>query len=239
MRSVSARLFLLTTLLTPVTPAIAQQFTAGPAAGTVIPLPDGRLLILNSDPAGVVIGGLVDQASPAATRLDFAAGDRVTRFQGTGSPRLAGVDSLYRATVAGSEVTIELRRGTLSHTVRFLRSPASAERTMVISSPGKKDAGAWVTGGGSDDSEDLEIAGAHIRDNGEGLPEVTHRSSHPAMAAVPLRPGDVITTINGQSIAALAGLRLGYDRLVAGDSVQLTVTRSGRPVTVVFTKPDP
>jgi S1-C subfamily serine protease len=109
---------------------------------------------------------------------------------------------------------------------------------MAVSGAPGQAPGAWVTAGQPSDVEEMQIAGARIRNNGDGLPEVVARGSHPAAAAVPLRTGDVIVSVNGKSIAALAGLELFYQPLDAGAEVTLVVRRSGREETVRFRKPN-
>jgi S1-C subfamily serine protease len=66
---------------------------------------------------------------------------------------------------------------------------------------------------------------------------VTHRGSDPAAATVGLRTGDIITAVNGQPIAALAGLQLLYDRASVGAELVLTVTRNSTVIEIRFPKP--
>ena len=81
------------------------------------------------------------------------------------------------------------------------------------------------------------IAGAHIRDNGQGMPEVVFRGSDPAADRVSLRVGDVVVAVNGRGISALAGLEFFYDQVASGDDVVLTIRRGGAEEVVRFAKP--
>ena len=240
MQGAVTRFLLLITFVHPFSAAAAQQFAAGPAAGVAIQLPGGRFLILNRDSIGVVVAGLVAGDTAAGSVIDLQQGDRLIRFQGITIAGLSQLDSIYRAVPSGAVITMDLQRAAARHSIRFPRQADADRKAMVVRSPAAAGAGAWVTGGGAGGGGDeVVIAGAHIRDNDQGLPQVIWLSSHPAMGAVPLQAGDVITSINTQPIAALAGLQLGYDRLAAGDSVKLTVTRGGRTMSVTFLKPAP
>jgi len=223
-------------------PVRAQGFTVTAADGIVIVLGDGRLAVLRTDRNGVVVSGIVPGEKPTAATVDVQVGDRVVGIQQETNPPLDRISATYEGLSAGAEVLLTLQRGSAApHQVRFPRPatvPAGA-RQAVMSGDKPGAAGAWVSAGAPSGVTEMVIAGTHIRSNDQGMPQVMLRASHPAVASVPLRTGDVITAVNGKSIAALAGLEKFYQPIEPGGAVALTVTREGREIQVAFRKPAP
>lgn len=216
---------------------VAQQFSVGPSDGVVIPLPGGRIAILQTIEGSVVVHGLVDGPADSSAALDIAIGDRVTRFQTLRNPPLDSIRAGFRAIAAGAEVMLGLVRGAAAERVVTFPNLAPGNRQVMAVSGGGAGAGAWVTGGAPSEVQEIVIAGAHIRNNAQGMPAVTHRSAHAAASTVALRVGDVITAVNGRPIAALAGLELLLGRAAVGEEVTLTVTRANATVSIRFPKP--
>ncbi|MGE0440437.1 MAG: PDZ domain-containing protein [Gemmatimonadales bacterium] len=217
-------------------PLAAQGFTMSGAGGAALPLPDGRLAVLQPVDGVLTVKTLVDGQGPGAA-VDIAVGDRLVRIQDRDQPTAEQLTALLEAIPAGGEVLLRLVRGAAApREVRFPKPAAGGGRAMVVTGGGGAGAGAWVTGGG-DAPESLAIAGAEIRENGEGMPEVMSRRSDPAAVAVPLRVGDVIVAVNGRSIAALLGLTKFYGDAAAGSRIELTVVRGGRKMPIAFVKP--
>lgn len=236
---------LLTCLLTIIVavPSRAQeQYTVQSSEGIVLVLSDGRLAVLKSVEGRVIVGGLVTSEKNIGSPLDIQGGDRVLAFQADATPTLETIYAAYETLAPGSEVLLTLQRGSAApHAVRFPRpvTPPGNTRRAVQFNGKPTDAGAWVSAGSPSDAKEMVIGGAHIRNNKEGMPEVTFRSSDPAAAAVPLRTGDVVTAVNGKGIAALAGLEKLYGAIEAGGEVTLTVMRLGQAQQVTFRKPSP
>lgn len=236
MRIATVGLLLAGVILSPA-PVRAQQFSVSSAAGVVVALPDGRLAVLVQSAEGVTVDGLVMGEGVPGAALDIAKGDRVLRIQGVAANALADVERAWDAAPTGAEVTLVLRRGSApEHAVRFAKPAPGSGRRMAVAGGGA-GTGAWVSADGPSNVTEMTIAGAHIRNNSEGLPEVSHRTSHPAAAGVALRVRDVIVAVNGKGIAALAGLELLYGKIEAGAEVELTVLRNGTQMNVTFTKP--
>lgn len=218
----------------------AQQFSISSSGGVVLTLSDGRLAVLQLRNGEIVIDGLVPPEREAGTPLDLRVGDQVVRFQADAEPTLARIEEAWKAVPTGAEVVIGVRReGGGTRMVTFAKPAETGGRRMAVSMGGRSGAGAWVTGEGPSNVTEMVIAGVHLRNNAQGMPEVTHRSSHPAATSVSLRAGDVVTAVNGRGISALAGLELLYGRIGVGEEVLLTVTRAGAEVTVTFAKPAP
>lgn len=217
----------------------AQQFTVKADDGLIITLPDGRFAVLRKEGGTVLVSGVVKGENSRGAFLDIAPGDRVIAFQSDASPSIERITTAWAALPAGAEVLLTLARGNAApHQVRFARpTPQAGDSARMITVNDRPDAGAWVSAGSPSNVAEMSIAGAKIRNNKEGLPEVVSRGSHPAASAVPLRPGDVITAVNGRTIAALAGLERFYQPLKSGDEVTLTVTRDGQPKAITFRKP--
>lgn len=234
------RAFVLFALFAPVT-LFAQEYSLMVADGVVIPLGDGRLAVLKNDKGAIVVSGLVGEKTTDAM-LDIQMGDKVVGFQQQSNPTLERINADYEALSAGSIVLFSLQRGSAApHKVRYPRpdTPAGSNRRAVrFNGNPNAAAGAWVSASEPSKVTEMQIAGARIQNNTQGMPEVMSRGSHPAAATVTLRTGDVITAVNGKGIAALAGLEKFYQSLQPGDEVALTVTRDGREVQVTFRKPN-
>lgn len=216
----------------------AQEFSVVRGAGAVLVLPDGRMAIIAGGPQDLtVVQGMTKAGAEAGEPVDLRVGDQIVRFQKTDAPAVEAIASMYDGLEVGAEVTLVIRREGAERTLTFKRPPLPAGTRTVVTRPGDAGAGAWVGGGGSASTASLIIAGIHIKENDQGMPEVTHRTSHPASTGIDLRSGDVIVTIQGHPIAALAGLERGYGRIAAGSEVLLAVTRDGAPVNVRFAKP--
>lgn len=217
-------------------PAAAQQFSVSSAEGLVLTLPDGRLAVLQSGANGVTVRGLVDGEPKSGDRIDIAIGDRVVRFQGLANPALERIKAAYEGLAVGGEVVVGLARGDGERVIRFPKPAPGAGRLMAVAGA-SGGAGAWTSSDGASGAKAVVIGGVHVRENTQGMPEVTHRESDPAAASIALRVGDVITSLNGRSIAALAGLEKLYQEVAAGASITLVVQRGGQPVEVAFRKP--
>jgi len=221
----------------------AQQFTASPGRGAVLALADGRLAVLGDREGRVVVDGLVPGDSTAtAAPSDIRVGDQVVRFQQSARPTMAQIESEWDAIPAGVEVSLVLRRGDRELTVRFAkpRARSGEGRPMVMTMAGSPaGAGAWTTSNPGGGANEVAIAGAHLRENDQGMPRVAFIGTHPAAATVPLRVGDVVLAIGGRNIAALRGLEMLYGRIAVGDDVVLLVRRGGRNETLRFAKPAP
>jgi hypothetical protein len=231
--------FLLALLALIPTSAFAQQFTARISDGVILTLAVGRFAVLRSEGGSIVVSGVMNTEGNNTPRLNIEKGDRVVGFQSDVNPSLERIATTWTALPAGAEVLLTLARGTAApHQVRFTRpSPAQGDTPMTVTFDGRPDAGAWVSAGSPGKATEVSIAGATIRNNREGMPEVVNRGSHPASSTVPLRIGDVITAVNGRSIAALAGLEKFYQPLKPGDEVTLALTRDGQPKSITFRKP--
>ncbi|NOT07168.1 MAG: PDZ domain-containing protein [Gemmatimonadales bacterium] len=223
-------------------PLLAQQFSMTKSDGVVLILGDGRFAVLKADGARVLIGNLIDGEKAEGVRADIQAGDVIMRILGVRAPTMEQVNTTYEAIKVGDEVILGLRRGTApEHEVRFKRPAVpGGGRPMAIAMEGGKaaaGAGAWVSGAGANAATEVVIAGAHIRENAEGMPEVTHRTADPAASTVPLRAGDVIVRINGRMIAALLGLQRFYTEAASGSQITLTLKREGQDMEIKFAKP--
>jgi S1-C subfamily serine protease len=221
-------------------PAVAgaQEFTVTRAAGAVLVLADGRQAVIGPTDRGLAVKGLIEGSGKGGAPVDLAVGDLIVTFQGKSSGSADELVTAYERLPVGARVTMVVRRGDVERTVTFERPALPAGKRMAVAMQGSAGAGAWTTGGGPSDVTEIVIAGAHIRNNADGLPAVSHRTADPAEAVVPLVVGDVITTINGRTLAALAGLELGYGKLAPGANVALTVLRQGRLIEIKFSKPD-
>ncbi len=237
------RAFVSFALFAPLAPLAlsAQEYSLMVADGVVIPLGDGRLAVLKTDKGAIVVSGLLGEKTTDAA-LDIQMGDKVVGFQQLSNPTLERINADYEALSAGSIVLFSLQRGSAPpHKVRYSRpdTPAGSNRRAVrFNGNPNAAAGAWVSAGEPSKVTEMQIAGARIQNNKQGIPEVMSRGSHPAAATVTLRAGDVITAINGKGIAALAGLEKYYMSLQPGDEVALTITRDGREMQVTFRKPN-
>lgn len=223
------------------TPALAtaQGFTAQRAEGAVIPLGDGRTMVLQVANGALTVAGFVADDSASSTRqVDVALQDVIVSFGGMAKPGIAQVNEAFEKAPVGKELSMTVQRGGREHVVTFTRVVAAAASNRVtISAGGSSGLGAWVTGGASANVSEMDIAGARIRENSQGMPEVVSRGSHPAAATVALRTGDVIVKINARQIPALAGLNLFYGEVAVGGDITLVVQRGGREETITFKKP--
>ena len=215
---------------------VGQQFSISASSAKVIMLADGRLAVLEARTGGVTITNLLDGDGAKGAAVDLLVGDVIVAFQAIKAPTVDQISASFDGLAEGTTITIGVRRDGADRTVTFAR-PAAEKGTVTAVSGSGGAAGAWVTAGGPSNIEEMVIAGAHIRNNNDGLPAVTHLTSDPAAATVALRAGDLITTINDQPLPALAGLELFYGRIAAGEQVVLTVTRGGQTVKVQFKKP--
>jgi len=217
-------------------PVRGQQITAKRSDAKVIVLADGRLAVIKSGSGGAVVEGLIDGDRSTGSPVDLRAGDVIIRFQHLAAPTADQIGSAFDATPVGAEITLALRREGAERVVSFRRPATPNGSRIAVAAPNGGGAGAWVASGPTG-SKDFAIAGVNFRENDEGLPEVSHRTSHPAGATVALRAGDVVAAFNGRSIAALAGLEKWYAETPAGADVVLTVARGGQTTTVKFAKP--
>jgi len=220
----------------------AQEFTVARADAAVIVLSDNRLAVLADSGGRILVRGVVEGSVPAGQALDIRIGDVVTSFQGNSRPVLDSIRAIYDALKIGEEVELGLKRGAAGeHRIRFPRPaapPTGSHMAVIPQGGGAAGVGAWSTAGPSSNVDELVIAGVHIRSNDQGMPEVGYRTSDPAAMTVTLRAGDVILSVNGRPIAALAGLDLLYQKVQPGDSVTMTVRRAGRDFSIGFLKPD-
>lgn len=207
----------------------AQQMTMRMSNGEVVATGPGQLLVVAARDSAVVVDGIVGDVA-----LDVRKGDRIVALQGMRVTDLSAFLATYRAVAVGGEVTLAIERASARHVVRFDKPAPMTNATMAVTN-GAGGAGAWTmnapaTGG-------VSILGAEISENGEGLPEVTNRKSHPLAATLPLRVGDVLTAFNGRPLASLSGLQLWLDRVKVGEQVTLTVRRGTDVLTFTFAKP--
>ena len=234
-----AGLHLLTGVVMGLAPALLSgQMRMSMGSGAVITLPGGVMAVVAADADGLTVRGIVAEAGGGEWGALLEEGDRIASLQGKTISTQEAFTAAWGDIPEGAEVVLGIVRGGVASIVRFPRAPQQAEgRHMVVQGAGG-GAGAWTAmgppGGGPDE---VTIAGARIRNNGEGMPEVVVRGSHPAAALVPFRVGDVIVSVNGRGIAALAGLDLFYAPLAVGDSVVVEVMRGGARETLRFTKP--
>jgi S1-C subfamily serine protease len=211
----------------------AQQLTMTRANGDLLPLGGGHVAVLDGDSSGVKVTGVVAGSSTAVP--DVKQGDRVVAIQGRRASSLDSLMSSFRAIALGDLVELELERAGKAIVVRFPRVAVEGRGLAVQGGAG--GAGAWVTASDSQ-RRGFSIAGVHFRENAQGMPEVSHRESHPASASIALRAGDMITAVNGRSIAALAGLEMVYARTSVGERVTLRVKRGHETLELSFSKPD-
>ena len=218
---------------------LSQQFTARVDNGAVIMLADGRWAVLRQEGGAVFVKGVVRGEGNNGPFLDVVPGDRVAGFQEQANPTLDRITARWGALPAGAEVLLTLARGNAApHKVRFARpAPSPGDSARTVTFQGRPDVGSWVSAGSPGTVPEMSIAGARIRNNKDGMPEVMSRGSHPAASTVALHTGDVITAVNGKAIAALAGLEKSYQALGSGDEVTLTVTRAGQAKAITFRKP--
>lgn len=216
-------------------PAHGQSAGLSKSDAKVIVLGDGRLAILQSGSGGAIVGGLVDGDRTGPTPVDLKVGDQIVRFQDITAPSADQIATAFDVVPVGGEISLRISRHGIEHAVTFARPATPVGSRIAVATPNGAGAGAWVTGAA--ENHDFAIAGVHIRENDEGLPEVTHRGSHPSGAAVGLRAGDVISAFNGRAVVALAGLEAWYERVPAGGEIVLTVNRAGQTATVKFVKP--
>lgn len=220
----------------PVVPASGQQPGFARSNAKVIVLADGRLAVIKPGPSGPVVEGMVDGDRLVSKTVDLQAGDIILRFQNIAAPTADQIEAAFDAAPVGTELTLAVRRGGTERVVSFLRPATPGGSRIAVAAPSGTGAGAWVTGAPSGNAN-FTIAGTHFRENEQGLPEVSHRTSHPAGVAVALRTGDVVAAFNGRPVAALAGLELWYGQVPPGGEIVLSIVRTGQTVTVKFAKP--
>jgi S1-C subfamily serine protease len=218
--------------------ASAAQMRMSMGSGVALALPGGSVAVLGGDSTGVVVRGVVAGEGGAQGKALLTEGDRVVTLQGGPVASLDRFASAWGAIPEGAEVVLGLVGGGGETTVRFPRQPHQSDgRQMVVQGPGG-GAGAWTAmgppGGGP---TEMLIAGARIRNNGQGMPEVVLRGSDPAAAQVPLRVGDIVVSVNGERISALAGLELFYGPVAVGQMVVFEVERKGVRHELRFPKP--
>lgn len=233
-----ARIGLLAIVIACAPTHVSAQMRMTMGAGVAIALPGGFVAVLGGDSTGVTVQTVVAAGEGSGGRALLMEGDRILTVQGGGVTSLDAWTTTYATIPQGTEVVLGVRRGGGETTVRFARPASETEsRSMVVQRPGG-GAGAWTAMGppGGGPSE-MSIAGARIRNNAQGMPEVVLRGSDAAASLVPLRVGDVIVSVNGRPISALAGLELFYAPLAPGDQVEFEVERDGAHTTVRFAKP--
>ncbi len=218
-------------------PLLAQTMTMRAGDGLVLRVGVGSQVVVKTEGGAVVVEGVVNDA--AGSGPDLVRGDRIVRAMGT---PIATTEALLNA-ISGVEVGAVVRLGIVrgaqaEREFTFARQPRPSGATMAVAGGEGAGQGAWTTAG-SGGAAGFSIAGAGIIENNEGMPEVSHRGAHPAAATVALRAGDVITQVDGRSIAALAGLTMLYEKVAVGARVRLTVQRGGEVVEVAFDKPAP
>jgi S1-C subfamily serine protease len=215
--------------------AHGQQMTMTRSDARVMAVAPGLLLVLRAEASAVTIDGVVADSGGGAP-VDLQRGDRITSFQGIRGLTIERIMAAYDSATTGTEIAIGIVRTNASERVVRFSKPAvarGAPRTIAVGAG--VGTGAWASSAAA--AAAFEIAGAHIRENDQGMPEVSHRASHPAAATVPLRVGDVVTAIDGRKVAALAGLTMHYERATVGAEVRLTVARGKDSVEVKFNKP--
>lgn len=218
-----------------------QQFSARQAEGAVLALADTRLAVVMPANGRLEVVSLVGEAT-GPEHTDIQRGDVVLAVDGHSVSTFGDVTARFAAIEVGKPARVLVRRGTAERTITW-NKPAQGRadgRQMVITSDAPSltgGAGAWTVQGPPQGGSEVVIAGIHIRENSEGMPEVAFKSAHPGQAQVALQSGDVITALNGRSIAALAGLEKLYGEAAVGSDVRLTVTRRGTGTTISFKKP--
>lgn len=208
----------------------------------VLRLDGGHLLILRESGGTVVVESLLREDGQAAA-LDVRKGDRLRAVDGAAVATLRDAVQAYQRVATGQLLSLSLLRGADARVVRVAK-PAplpDGQRTLAIKSDGAAaaagGAGAWTTAG-SGAAATVSIAGAQVGENDQGMPAVTHRTAHPAASAVALRVGDVVTAVNGRSLAALAGLVKLYGDIAVGQEVVLTIRRGSEELQLRFLKPE-
>jgi S1-C subfamily serine protease len=228
---------LVTLVLVGAAGATGQKMQMIKGDGGVLSIPGGGVAVVVAEGEALVVRGVVAGSGAGSGTVDLLEGDRIVSLQGQPAATPAGLQEAYDALKEGADVVLGVVRGGKERQVRFPRPPhETGEKHVVMGGGG--GAGAWTSASPSAPAaEEVVIAGAHIRNNDQGMPEVVLRGSHAAAATVPLRVGDVVTSVNGRRVSALAGLEMLYGRVAAGDEVTLTILRDGAEQTLRFSKP--
>lgn len=180
-----------------------------------------------------------DASSEAVLRArGLQSGARVLSVGGALVARLQDLIAGIVAVPAGSEVTLSVRGTNGPQIFRFERQPPATSGGASAANAGSSIPGGW-TSAASQDTVDLNLGGANIRENSEGLPEVTHRVSHAAAATVPLRAKDVIVEINGHKVNSAAGFRTRVEATAVGTTLRLRINRAGEILDLGFPRPAP
>ncbi|MFN8091105.1 MAG: PDZ domain-containing protein [Vicinamibacteria bacterium] len=222
-----------TLLLAGATGAAGQQMQMIKGDGGVLSLPGGGVAVVVVEGGAPVVRGVVR----GSRAVDLLEGDRIVSLQDQPATTPAALQKSYDALEEGADVVLGVVRGGTERQVRFPRPPhETGEKHVVMGGDG--GAGAWTSARpGAHTAQEVVIAGARIRNNEQGMPEVVLRGSDPAAARVPLRVGDVVLSVNGRGLSALAGLEMLYGRVAVGDEVTLTILRDGAEQTLRFSKP--
>lgn len=217
--------------------AAGQQMQMIQGSGGVLDMPGGGALVVVAEGGALVVRGVVAGTVVGDQVVDLLEGDLIVSLQGAAVATAEDLQVQYEALAEGDEVVLEILRNGERREVRFARPDREAGSKHVVTGGGS-GAGAWTAAGpGRYSADEVLIAGARIRNNAEGMPEVVLRGSDPAAASVELRVGDVVTGVNGRSIAALAGLEMLYGEAAPGAEVTLTIRREGAERILRFIKP--
>lgn len=206
-------------------------------SGEAIIIAAGQFAVLKEQQSAVIVDNVIVDGQNGAARIDVRVGDRIVALQDTPTTRLTQFTQAYRAISAGTSVTLRVSRPQGEVVLRFPKPEERGDqRLLVVGGADKAAPGAWATAS-SETAKSFVVAGANFKENSEGMPEVSYRTAHPAAATLALRVGDVVTAVNGRSIAALAGLELIYNAEAPGTRMRFTVRRGDTMLDVDFVKP--
>ncbi|MEW5916749.1 MAG: PDZ domain-containing protein, partial [Gemmatimonadota bacterium] len=173
--------------------ANAQQLSMSRADGEVVVIAPGQFAILKEEGSSVVVDNVLLEGSATERRADVVKRDRITALNEKSVTSLARFVAEYRAIAAGSAVTLSLTRNDSLLKVRFTKPSATTgdQRLVAVRDKDGAPAGAWATAGAgaASGAARVVIAGVHVVENDQGMPEVAHRAAHPAAATVALRVG--------------------------------------------------
>ncbi len=190
----------------------------------------GAIASAGEDGELVIDSVLPLQARPEENRgVDVREGDQLMMMNGQRTRSIAGVRQIYEGLDDGAEVKLALGRGEERLLVSFAKQDAD-----TYEGGGSGSRVRVVRAGPGSGAEILTEARAVLRES-DGTVKVDTVLTEDGE----LRPGDVISAVNGHRVTDLATYREAYESVAIGDALGLSVRRGEEVLKVELTREEP
>ena len=237
----SAMLIALVMLWIPAQAQVVKTMTFNSEDGEIFMLPEvGGIIVESDDGPKVEMVLPSDQRPENYKAVDIQAGDIIKMFNGKSMKTVALIKETYEALGIGDQLKFGIRRDKSVLMIKFIKmDPKDARGRMMVKTISMSDDGETdniIAGNIITDLIDLGL----LLEKKDGIIFVADVITEVSTAFKGTQPenGDQLIKIQSSKISSPKELTQIYDKIKAGEKVDLTVLRSGEEVILTFEKPE-